>query len=262
MNVSITIIGHNEVDHLRELLPQLLWADEIVYVDCESQDGSLEFANNQGCLVFSRPNNTNLNINKSFAIEQVKNDWVFYMDPDERISESLANEISKLNKDSINSAFKLNRKNHCFGKWLKYGSQYPDEQIRLFRRESAKFPNKNVHEKLMVDGNIGILKNDLLHFPYHSISQFLRKFDFYTGVEAGYLRDAGVSINFTNTLKFLVFKPFPRFFRRYFIKGGFLDGLPGFFFATFDALNFMVRYIKLWENSKTKNEGKKITLVK
>ncbi len=52
MNLSVTIIGHNEVDHLRELLPQLKWATEIVYVDCESQDDSLEFARDLGCRVF------------------------------------------------------------------------------------------------------------------------------------------------------------------------------------------------------------------
>jgi len=85
MNLSITIIGHNEVEHLRELLPQLKWAHEIVYVDCESHDGSLEVARELGCRVFSRPNNTNLNVNKSYAMEQANGDWVFYVDPDERI---------------------------------------------------------------------------------------------------------------------------------------------------------------------------------
>ena len=87
MNLSITIIGHNEVDHLRELLPLLKWATEIVYVDCESQDGSLEVARKLGCRVFSQPNNTNLNVNKSYAIEQATGDWIFYLDPDERLPE-------------------------------------------------------------------------------------------------------------------------------------------------------------------------------
>ena len=81
MNLSVTIIGHNEVDHLRELLPQLKWATEIVYVDCESQDDSLEVARDLGCRVFSSPNNTNLNVNKIYAMEQPSGDWVFYVDP-------------------------------------------------------------------------------------------------------------------------------------------------------------------------------------
>ncbi|MEC7887749.1 MAG: glycosyltransferase family 2 protein [SAR324 cluster bacterium] len=255
MNLSITIIGHNEIEHLRELLPQLKWADEIVYVDCESHDGSLEVVREAGCRVYSRPNNTNLNVNKSYAMEQANGDWVFYVDPDERIPEILVSEIEKVIQDTTNSAFKLNRRNHYFGNWLRHGSQYPDTQLRLFRKDSAHFPNRHVHEKLVVEGSIGKLNNDMLHFPYLNISQFLSKFDFYTRVEAGYLRDSGVRITAGNSLQFLVLKPFSRFFRRYFLKGGFRDGLPGLFCAIFDALNFVVRYFKLWE--LTQNPGTK-----
>ena len=255
MNLSITIIGHNEIEHLRELLPQLKWADEIVYVDCESNDGSLEVAREADCRMYSRPNNTNLNVNKSYAMEQANGDWVFYVDPDERIPEFLVSEIEKVIQDTTNSAFKLNRRNHYFGNWLRHGSQYPDTQLRLFRKDSAHFPNRHVHEKLVVEGSIGKLNNDMLHFPYLNISQFLSKFDFYTRVEAGYLRDSGVRITAGNSLRFLVLKPFSRFFRRYFLKGGFRDGLPGLFCAIFDALNFVVRYFKLWE--LTQNPGTK-----
>ena len=255
MNLSITIIGHNEVEHLRELLPQLKMADEIVYVDCESHDGSLETARDAGCRVFSRPNNTNLNVNKSYAMEQATGDWVFYMDPDERLPEILMSEIDKVITATSNSAFKLNRRNHYFGNWLRHGSQYPDTQLRLFRKDSAHFQNQHVHEKLVVEGTIGKLDNDMLHFPYLHISQFLSKFDFYTRVEAGYLRDSGVLISSGNSLRFLVIKPFSRFLRRYFLKGGFRDGFPGLFCAIFDALNFAVRYFKLWES--TQNPGSK-----
>ena len=255
MNLSITIIGHNEIEHLRELLPQLKWADEIVYVDCESHDGSLEVVREAGCRVYSRPNNTNLNVNKSYAMEQANGDWVFYVDPDERIPEILVSEIEKVIQDTTNSAFKLNRRNHYFGNWLRHGSQYPDSQLRLFRKDSAHFPNRHVHEKLVVEGSIGKLNNDMLHFPYLNISQFLSKFDFYTRVEAGYLRDSGVRITAGSSLRFLVLKPFSRFFRRYFLKGGFRDGFPGLFCAIFDALNFVVRYFKLWE--LTQNPGTK-----
>ena len=255
MNLSVTIIGHNEVDHLRELLPQLKWATEIIYVDCESQDDSLEFARDLGCRVFSRPNNTNLNVNKSFAVDQASGDWVFYLDPDERLPELLVMEIEETLENTVNTAFRLNRRNHYFGHWLRYGSQYPDTQLRLFRKDSAQFPNQHVHEKLVVEGSIGKLNNDMLHFPYRNISQFLSKFDFYTGVEAGYLRDSGVQITAGNTLRFLVLKPFPRFLRRYLLKGGFRDGLPGLFCAIFDALNFVVRYFKLWEMTRNTPDG-------
>ena len=107
----------------------------------------------------------------------------------------------------------------------------------------------------MVEGTIGKLDNDMLHFPYLHISQFLSKFDFYTRVEAGYLRDSGELISIGNSLRFLVIKPLSRFLRRYFLKGGFRDGFPGLFCAIFDALNFAVRYFKLWE--LTQNPGSK-----
>ena len=257
MNLSITIIGHNEVDHLRELLPLLKWATEIVYVDCESQDGSLEVARKLGCRVFSQPNNTNLNVNKSYAMEQATGDWIFYLDPDERLPELFESEIKAVIQDTTNAAFRLNRRNHYFGNWLRHGSQYPDTQLRLFRKDAAHFPNQHVHEKLVVDGSIGKLNNDMLHFPYLNISQFLSKFDFYTGVEAGYLRDSGVRITARNTLRFLVLKPFFRFLRRYLLKGGFRDGFPGLFCTIFDALNFVVRYFKLWEMIRNTPENKK-----
>jgi glycosyltransferase involved in cell wall biosynthesis len=190
-------------------------------------------------------------------MEQATGDWIFYLDPDERLPELFESEIKAVIQDTTNAAFRLNRRNHYFGNWLRHGSQYPDTQLRLFRKDAAHFPNQHVHEKLVVDGSIGKLNNDMLHFPYLNISQFLSKFDFYTGVEAGYLRDSGVRITAGNTLRFLVLKPFFRFLRRYLLKGGFRDGFPGLFCTIFDALNFVVRYFKLWEMIRNTPENKK-----
>ena len=254
MRISVTIIGHNEVDHLRELLPELQWASEIVYVDCESNDQSLAVAKDNDCKVFSRPNNHNLNINKSYSIEKATGEWIFYIDPDERLPEGLVEEITDAVKDTAHSGFSMKRRNHYFGYWLRRGSQYPDTQLRLFRKGNARFPNQHVHEKLQVDGSIGKLKNDMLHFPYQNINQFLRKFNFYTSVEAEYLKDEGLEINLLNTLNYILLKPLTRFIRRYFFKGGFRDGMPGLFCSLFDALNYVVRYFKLWD-LKQKNSG-------
>ncbi len=249
MNLSITIIGHNEAEHLRELLPLLKWPAEVVYVDCESLDDSLEVACSEGCRTFSRPNNPNLNVNKSYAIAQARGDWIFYLDPDERIPEELAGEIENTIRNTPHSGFELNRRNHYFGQWLRHGSQYPDTQLRLFRRDSASFPNRHVHEKLRVSGSIGHLQNDLLHYPYRDIQQFMSKFDFYTSVEAGYLQESGMQVNYWNCIRFLITRPALRFWRRYLLKRGFMDGMPGLFCALFDALNISVRFFKLWEKT-------------
>jgi glycosyltransferase involved in cell wall biosynthesis len=254
MRISITIIGHNEEYHLRELLPKIAWADEIVYVDCESKDSSLALAKEYGCRTFSRPNNPNLNVNKSFAIEQATGDWIFYLDPDERISNSLRDEIlSLIHAAPEEVAFQLGRRNHYFGKWLRHGSRYPDTQLRLFKRGFARFPNDHVHEKLIVNGGIGKLENDMLHYPFLTVSQFFVKFDFYTTFEANYLYQKGVRVRGLNHLRYLFALPLSRFVRRYLFKLGFLDGLAGLFACLFDGIKFVVTYVKLAEICRETN---------
>src|SRR5690606_17349035 len=115
--------------------------------------------------------------------------------------------------------------NHFFGVWLKHGGQYPDKQLRIFARGKGHFPNKHVHESLVIDGPIGLLENPMLHYPYLTISQFLKKMDFYSSFEAKHLYEKGVKPSFKNNLKFLVYKPSVRFLRRYIGKAGFKDGI-------------------------------------
>lgn len=251
--ISFTCIGHNELKHIQVLLPELLKiSDDVIYVDCESSDGSLDFANTLfGVKVFHRKNNFNLNINKTFAMEQAKNEWIFYIDPDERLTKELCDEILQTIESSNCFAYDLPRRNHFFGVWLKYGGQYPDWQRRLFKKGYAQFPNKHVHEKLQVVGEIGRLNSPLLHFPYLTISQYFKKFDFYSTFEANFLfNEKLIRPSFLNFIIFVIVKPKFRFVRRYFFKLGFLDGMAGFFAALFDAVGIVVRYFKLWEISK------------
>ena len=113
VRLSVTIIGHNEMVHLQELLPTLIWADEVIYVDCDSSDESYLLAKEAGCRVFHRSNNPNLNVNKAFAIDNASGEWIFYLDPDERIPASLAAEIrEKISRPGSVAAFSLKRKNH------------------------------------------------------------------------------------------------------------------------------------------------------
>ena len=257
MKLSFICIGHNEAHHLKELLPVLVRkGDEVVYVDCESQDESLSLAQSFGCRVFRQPNNINLNINKSYAIERASGDWIFYIDPDERLGEKLITEIKEKIKSPEIAAFRLPRKNYFFGRWLRYGGQYPDYQLRLFQKSKGYFPNKHVHEKLKIDGSVGTLGTAMDHYSYASISQFLKKMDFFSEFEALYLYKSGVGISVRGMIKYFFLKPISRILRRWIFKGGFRDGVPGFFAALFDGIGWMLRYFKLWELHK-KNKNKK-----
>lgn len=263
MKLSITCIGHNEAYHLKELLPELLkWGDEVIYVDCASEDQSYELAESLGCRVFRRPNDMNLNVNKSYAMEQAQGDWIFYVDPDERFEKALMDEVAAKISVTTASAFKLPRRNHFFGTWLRHGGQYPDTQLRLFRKGKGRFPNEHVHESLQIDGPIEMLTNPMLHYPYLTISQFLKKMDFYSTFEAKFLYEKGVRPSFWNSVKYLFLKPKNRIFRRYVLKGGFRDGIPGLFAAVFDGVGWMLRYFKLWEMTKGSSETYKMSLKK
>lgn len=255
VTLSFSCIGHNEKEHLEQLIPELIkYGDEVIYVDCESNDNSYEYAKQAGCKVYKRPNNSNLNINKSFGIEQTKGDWVFYIDPDERITPELMQEILQvISSNPKENGFKLARRNFFFGRWLKYGGQYPDHQLRLFRSDKGSFANIHVHERLHIDGKTGQLKNYMIHHPYISVSQFIQKFDFYTSFDSDFLKSQNTTLSVGNGIKYLLFKPWTRFFKRYLIKRGYKDGIPGFFAALFDAVGWAVRYIKLWESQKGKN---------
>ena len=258
MKLSFTCIGHNEVHHLRELLPSLLqWGDEVIYVDCDSGDHSHRVAESLGCRVFQKPNNKNLNVNKSYAMEQALGDWIFYVDPDERLNEDLMGEIKeRIQHPGPVVAFRLPRRNHFFGHCLRYGGQYPDYQLRLFMKGQAHFPKKHIHESLKVDGSMGTLKTPMDHYPYLNISQFLRKMDFYSDFEAHHLYEAGVKVSVPNTIRYFLLKPKSRILRRWILKGGFRDGFPGFFAALFDGIGWMLRYFKLWElYEKEKKQG-------
>jgi glycosyltransferase involved in cell wall biosynthesis len=254
MKLSFICIGSDELEYIKELLPQLLaLGDEVIYVDSESKDGSYEFAESIGCRVFSQPRRMNANINRTFAFEKVTGDWVFYVDPDERFSKELVDELrSKVEQNPDLKGFKLPRKNFYFGIWLKHGGQYPDHQIRIFKKGFGVFNNRHVHERLQINGPMGALDTPMEHYPYKDIAQFIKKFDFYSTFEAKYLLNADVPVNFSNNMKFFVLKPMNRFLRRFFVKQGFRDGIPGLFAALFDALGWMTRYFKLWEMRKNK----------
>ena len=255
--IAITLIGYNEAALLPAALESAGWADEIIYVDCGSSDDSIEVARKYTGKVFSQPNNTNLNVNKTHGINQATTDWVFYLDPDEVIPPELAEEIrTVINSEPEENAFRLPRRNHFFGKWLSHGGQYPDRQLRLFRRGKARFPCVDVHESLDVDGKTGRLKQAMDHFTCPTTFESLRKMDFYSTFHSGLMMDRGYKPGFVMALQFMLIRPVGKFVRRYFFKGGFLDGWQGFLQASVSSIDFQYRFIKFWQLYRDREAGR------
>ena len=243
--IAFTMIGHNEAHNIPRAMESVRWADQLIFVDCESSDGSLEVARKYTGQVFSRPNTMNLNVNKAHGIDQATTEWVFYLDPDEVITPELGEEIRALIAGNPSeNAFKLPRRNHFFGAWLRHGGQYPDTQLRLFRRGKARFPCVHVHEKLEVEGAIGSLTHPMDHYTNPSPVEAVRKLDFYSTFNAELLARSGISPGIAMAIGQLCWTPGTRFLRRYLLKGGFRDGWPGLTVAMLDGLELQLRFLK------------------
>ncbi|MCZ6628182.1 MAG: glycosyltransferase family 2 protein [SAR324 cluster bacterium] len=246
--ISVTVIGYNDAHLLPNALESVSWADEIVFVDCGSSDDSLTVARRYTDRVFEQPNRTNLNVNKSYAIEQAGREWVLYLDPDEAIPPALAEEIrGVISSNPRENAFRLPRRNHFFGRWLRHGGQYPDLQLRLFRRGKAHFPCVDVHESLQVEGSVGRLREAMEHYTCPTTFESLRKMDFYSTFHGELMVKQGMRPSIAMALSYMLFKPVGKFLRRYFLKGGFLDGWPGFLQASISSIDFQFRFIKFWQ---------------
>ncbi|HQG29377.1 MAG TPA: glycosyltransferase family 2 protein, partial [Candidatus Ozemobacteraceae bacterium] len=125
--IGVSIIAHNEEAHLAGAIESAAFADEVIVVDCASTDRTSEIARSfDRVRLFWRPNDANLNVNKSFGFDQLSTDWIFYLDPDERIPPPLTEEIRRSIADTPHAAFRLSRRNHFFGRMLAHGGQYPD----------------------------------------------------------------------------------------------------------------------------------------
>jgi len=244
--VAAALIAHNEASELPGCLDTLSWADEIVLVDCDSTDDTAEIAERRGARVFRRPNVPTLNQNRNFGFDQAQSEWIFIVDPDERIPSALGNEIRRIIEDpNACTAYITYRRNYYFGRWLRYGGNWPDRQLRLFRKGKARYECRSVHEKIRVDGPIGMMQNVFEHHPYRTVSDYLRKFDFYTSRRAEEISAGPPGRH--SALKYCLLIPCARFIRSYVLWLGFLDGLPGMFASLFDAVGQFVGYMKACE---------------
>ncbi len=241
MKISVSVIGFNDAADLARCLASVSWADEVVYVDCGSTDGSMEIALRFNARIFKQPNDFNINVNKQFGLDQCSGDWTLYLDPDEEIPALLAQELKVLPETGGFSAFNLPRKNFYFGRWLKYGGKYPDQQLRFFKKGEAFFPCKSIHEKLSVAGKVGRTVNAFNHYPYKGVDDLLKKMGSYSSRKSAEYRRSGKLPG--------PVRPFRRFLVNYFLKRGFLDGLEGLIAALTEVMDGFLPLLKYSEEN-------------
>lgn len=221
------------------------WADEIVVADSQSTDDTKKIASEFTQKIFDIEWE-GYGKAKNFAKDKASHQWILSVDADEVVTQDLKEEIQKITKseDSLNGYY-IPRKSNFLGKWIKHGGWYPDYVLRLFKKDKATFNQSMVHEKVQVEGRIGYLKNDLLHYTDPSFDHYLEKLNRYTSLGAEELFRMGKRAHLFD----LIFRPGAVFLKMYFVRKGFLDGFSGFILAASSAFHVFSKYVKLWHFS-------------
>jgi glycosyltransferase involved in cell wall biosynthesis len=245
------VITLNEEERLRPCLESVVWADEIVVVDAGSSDKTIAIAREFTDRVLFRAW-TGYGPQKNYALEQCSGDWILSLDADERVPESLREEVRALTAGQpAEDGFRVARKNVFHGQVMWHGGLYPDYQLRLLRRGKARFSDRAVHESARVDGPTGRLRESLVHESYRDVADFLARTNRYTDLAAAELARAGRG----GGLADLTVAPLWRFVRMYVLRAGCLDGWRGLILAALYAYYVFVRAAKVRERLATRQPG-------
>lgn len=241
--LSVTIITRDEAANLAAALDSVAWADEIVVVDSESTDATVQVARRYTSKVLVRPWPGYV-AQKNRAAEAASHDWILSLDADERVSPALAAEIQALLQgEPAAPGYRVPRVTFHLGRWIRSTDWYPDYQLRLYDRRRARWTGKLVHESVTVEGPVVDLTGELQHYAYRNLSHHLQTMDRYTTLAARQMRDDGRTAGWFD----LAVHPPAAFLRNYILRGGFRDGLPGLVISTLNAAYVALKFAKLWE---------------
>jgi len=224
--LTVIIPTFNEEKYIQECLHSVSFADQIIIVDSFSTDETLSIARKFNCEILQRKFD-NFSNQKNEAIHLAKSNWILFVDADERVSQKLQFEIEKTMHNTVHAAYKIRFPHFYMNRFL-YHTE--NKVVRLVKNESVHFEG-DVHEKLIHKGSVGILNNFMIHYTYKGLFNYIKKKDSYAWFQAKMAKDKNKKATYLH----LVFKPFYRFFHTYFIRRGFLDGIPGLAVATIDA---------------------------
>jgi glycosyltransferase involved in cell wall biosynthesis len=253
--ISVVIITKNEETRIEECLKSVAgWADEIILVDDESTDKTREIAGRYTDKVFIRRMDIE-GKHRNLAYSRARNQWVLTLDADERLTQLLKEEISReLETNKENALYTIPRKNFIGDYWMQWGGQYPAAQLKLFLKDKFKWEEVEVHPRAFSDGKCGHLNEPMLHYTYKDISDFLRKLNNQTTLEAkkwfNLYKDNPKKAEKKMNVPTTIWRCVDRFFRAYIGKKGWRDGFFGFVNAYFASLYQVISYIKFREMKK------------
>jgi glycosyltransferase involved in cell wall biosynthesis len=241
--LSVIIITKNEASHIGRCLDSVLWADEIIVIDSGSEDNTVEICKQYTDSVFIA-GWMGFGIQKQRALDKAQGDWVLSIDADEVVTPELRAQIEKAFQQEQFNGYEIPRLSSYCGRQIRHSGWWPDYVLRLFRRNAGYFTESVVHERIVVQGEIGKLTSPLLHDAFVSVDEVLHKLDYYSSLGAEMLYQKG---EVQSSIGKAIFKAFWTFIRTYCLKAGFLDGRQGLMLAISNAEGTYYKYVKLLE---------------
>ncbi len=241
--ISLVIITFNEEQNIERCIKSVPWCDDIVVVDSQSTDRTVEIAKNLGARVFVEPWR-GYGPQKNRATGLAKNDWVVFLDADEALSPELATEIKKLflSKALDCDAYEFPRLSIHLGREIRHGGWYPDRQKRFFNKTRCQWSEVSIHEELVAH-KVGRINARMFHWPFKNLAHQIQKNNHYSTLQAEKLFKEGKRFSW---FKF-IFKPKFKFLECYILKQGFRDGMAGLIIALGAAYSVHLKWAKLWE---------------
>jgi len=245
LDITVLLPTYNSEKTIKKTLDSIFWAKEIIVVDSFSNDSTLDIANKYNNINIIQHEYTNSAKQKNWALRYCSYDWILQIDSDEILDVN----SEKIIRDAIQNAkqkvkcFRFRRKNFVLGKWVKHGGFYPDWQYRLFRKDYAKWNDREVHANLLVRGDVQTIELKIIHSGMPNISKQLGNLNRYSRYEADEMLKNDKIFNFPKW----IIGPIIIFLKKYFFQLGFLDGWRGFLLAVYTAFYFFISYAKFLE---------------
>lgn len=248
-NVTVIILTKNEEKNIKASIASAKQiAERIIVVDSGSDDKTIEIAKNLGAEVYYHAWEGHARqFNWALDSCNIKTDWVFRLDADERISKELAAEINqklKSNSEKNIDGYEMRWRIYFMGKWIKHGGTHKPYFLRLFRFGKGRVEDKLMDEHIIVDGPVEKLSGDLIHYDYKGLDAWLNKHIWYSNLELQ-MYDTQRELtdgNVAQKKKRGFYYKLPLFLRariyfwyRYYGQLGFLDGKEGKIFIYLQA---------------------------
>ena len=242
INLSVLILANNEEQNIEDCIKSVSFASDILVIDDFSDDKTKEIAEKLGARVIQRAMKGDWGGQQTFAIQEAKEEWILFLDADERISEPLGKEIEDTIGKNKKVAYWIQRANKFRYNHATHGVLRPDFVCRLMPAKDVRVEGY-VHQAIIHNYPNEKLHNLMYHYTYDNWNQYFGKFNNYTKLAVEKYKDAGKKVNFFTDI---VLRPIWAFIKVYFIEGGFLDGKMGWILSVNHYFYTMTKYVKLY----------------